>query len=277
MYLFYVDDSGTLDPKDEDRPFYILFAVGIFEHNWPKTYRGLVNCKRALIEKIKQKSCLELKLHECEVKSTAIRIPKKREKSKFLSNLSNIEINDLQNLYYSCLELSHAICMSIIIDKKELSDFNSKTDIHLKAWELLCERIENYMREKHPKHRALIICDDVSKQENAALANLHANFLEKQTSADLPIRRIIEMPLFVRSELCEGVQLADLCAYNVNRSARDNNPEYQFFTRILPYFYNSHNTPYGKLDGLKFYPPCSARLAEWWSKICKSPDQSDQG
>lgn len=90
-----------------------------------------------------------------------------------------------------------------------------QTKLHIKAWELLCERIENYMREHHNKHRAIIIADDVSPQENLSLANSHAYFIEKKTSANIPLRRIIEMPFFVRSNLSEGVQLADLCAYNI--------------------------------------------------------------
>ena len=42
--------------------------------------------------------------------------------------------------------------------------------------EFLLERIQHYMREYHPKHRALIVMDDTSRQLNRAVAMKHAAF-----------------------------------------------------------------------------------------------------
>lgn len=270
MYLFYVDESGNLDINNPASWLYTMTAVGVFEHNWPqKFYTPLVQHKRELIERIRARTGRQLELHDCEVKSTWIRIPERRNNSKFLSALTAEEIKNLVDLYYQSLENMHAVCVSIVVDKREVHDYFDQTKLHLKAWELLCERIENFMREKHKKHRAIIIVDDVSPQENASLANKHAFFIERQTSAKVPLRRIIEMPLFVRSELSEGVQLADLCAYNVYHSASYNNPDYPFFERLLPYYYNSGNTAGNKLDGLKVFPDTSDCLKDWWGAVCE--------
>ena len=271
MYLFYVDESGNLDINNKSSWLYTMTAVGVFEHNWPKFYMPIVQHKRTLLTKIQERTGIRLQLHECEVKSTWIRIPQRRAESAFLSALTEEELLNLVNLYYQSLENVNAVCMSVAIDKRELHTHFDQTKLHLKAWELLCERIENYMREKHKKHRAIIIVDDVSPQENASLANKHAFFLERQTSANVPLRRIVEMPLFVRSELSEGVQLADLCAYNVYNSASYNKPEYPFFEKLLPYYYNSGNTTDNKLDGLKVFPETSDCLKGWWEAICKKP------
>lgn len=271
MYLFYVDESGNLDIKNNNSWIYSLTALGIFEHNWPKFYRPIISRKRELINIIKSKTEIDLDLHSCEVKSSWIRIPKRRAESKFLSSLTNEEIDNLVELYYEKIKDINAVCISVVIDKRKLYDHFDQTKLHIKAWELLCERIENYMREYHNKHKAIIIADDVSPQENKAVAKSHALFIEKMTSANLPIRRIIEMPLFVRSELSEGVQLADLCAYNVYHSAIYNKPDYKFFKNILPYYYNSNNTDNKKLDGLKIFPDSSLDLKDWWYAICKKP------
>ena len=271
MYLFYVDESGNLDINNRESWLYTMTAVGIFEHSWPKFYIPLVQHKRSLIARIHERTGTQLKLHDCEVKSTWLRIPKRRAESAFLSALTSKELEALVNLYYSGLENVHAVCMSVAVDKRELHAHFDQTRLHLKAWELLCERIEHYMREKHRKHRAIIIVDDVSPQENASLASKHAYFLERQTSANVPLRRIVEMPLFVRSELSEGVQLADLCAYNVYNSASYNKPDYPFFERMLPYYYNSGNTVGDKVDGLKVFPDTSACLKAWWETVCKKP------
>ena len=271
MYLFYVDESGNLDVKcHPDHWLYTLTAVGIFEHNWKKFYLPLVEKKRQLIETIRQNTNRLLSLHECEVKSTWCRIPKQRKaKSFFLDQLSDAERTELADLYYSQIERVNGVCISVAIDKRELHSYMDRGKLHSKAWELLCERIENYMRECHPKHCAVIIVDDVSPQTNAALAGKHAYFLEKYTTAGLSIRQILEMPLFVRSELSEGVQLADLCAYNVYRSIAYTNPEYPFFKRLLPLYYNSCNTASGKLDGMKIFPDTSKHLQDWITLLQK--------
>jgi len=272
MYLFYVDESGNLDLTNQDSWLYTMTAVGIFEHKWPKFYMPIAQHKRGLIAKIRERTGVQLQLHDCEVKSTWLRIPKRRAESTFLSSLTAEEMENLTNLYYQSLENHHAVCMSVVIDKREIHDYFDQTKLHLKAWELLCERIESYMKEKRGnKHRAIIIADDVSPQENASLANKHAFFLERQTSARIPLRRIVEMPLFVRSELSEGVQLADLCAYNVYHSASYNKPDYPFFNRMLPVYYNSQNTSVEKIDGLKVFPETSKHLCAWLGQIQKKP------
>jgi hypothetical protein len=268
VYLFYVDESGNIDTANTNQWLYSLTAVGIFEHNWRKFYMPLVDRKRQLMANILQRTGKQLHLHQCEVKSTWLRIPKRREaESLFLHSLNHEEMTELAELYYNQMNDVHAVCMSVAIDKRKLHPYFDQSKLHLKAWEILCERIENYMREHHPKHRAVLLADDVSPQENASLAGKHAYFLEQQTSANLSIRRIIEMPLFVRSELSEGVQLADLCAYNVYHSASYNKPDYPFFTRLLPHYYNSANTPAQKLDGLKIFPDTSGQLAQWLAGV----------
>jgi hypothetical protein len=268
MYLFYVDESGNLDTGNNCHWLYTLTAIGLFEHNWRKFYIPIVDKKRQFIERINQRTGIELYIHQCEIKSTWLRIPKRRTaESPFLVALTAEEMTELSELYYCQMDKSNVVCISVAIDKRELHSYFDRSKLHRKAWEMLCERIEYYMREFHPKHRAIIIADDVSPQENASLAAKHAFFIEQQTSAKMPIRRIIEMPLFVRSELSEGVQLADLCAYNLYHSISYNKPEYPFFTRILPHYYNSGNTSPDKLDGLKVFPDASATLSNWLGAI----------
>ena len=197
--------------------------------------------------------------------------PQQKTLTQFISSEYFLITNLLINLYYKKLKDVNAVCISVVIDKRELHSHFDQTKLHIKAWELLCERIESYMRENHKKHRAVIIVDDVSPQENASLANKHAFFIERQTSAKIPLRRIVEMPLFVRSELSEGVQLADLCAYNVYHSASYGKPEYPFFKDLLSHYYNSGNTIDRKLDGLKVFPDTSVSLKTWWEAVCEKP------
>jgi hypothetical protein len=254
-----------MDNSSKKDWLYVLTGLGIFEHQWRKFYDPIATKKRALIQSAKSK----ISLDECEIKSNWVRIPKEKKRHPFLSLLNDTETTDLINTYYKQLLSIPAALVSVVIDKRYLQDYMDASKMHRKAWELLCERIESFMRERHPKHKAILVTDDVTKQTNLSLARKHAYFLECGTSSNCRFKQIIEMPLFVRSELSEGIQAADLCSYNVYHVMRYQKPNYSYFNRIYPLFYNSSNTIHGKIDGLKIFPDNSPLLS-WWEKN-KSP------
>jgi hypothetical protein len=143
---------------------------------------------------------------------------------------------------------------AIVVDKRHLKDYMDGAKMHRKAWELLLERIERFLREEHDKHQGVLITDDISKQRNRSLAMKHAYIQSEGTSTGTWLTHIAEMPLFVRSELSNGVQLADLLAYNVYRCFRGEDPDYPFFARIMPHFWVSQLTSADCLDGLGIFP-----------------------
>lgn len=122
-----------------------------------------------------------------------------------------------------------------------------------KAYELLLERIEQFMYEFHPNHQALIVMDDSGRQENRSLAMKHA-WIQREGNANVHFRHIVEYPMFTDSALSNGVQLADLCGYNIYRAFRNQDFAYPFFDKLLDYFYRSERTGEEKLDGLKVWP-----------------------
>ena len=258
MYFFYVDESGDRGIKSS-RPIYVLAAIGLYENRWYKFYRHITNIKRRLLANLHKNKGVELQLADCEIKSRWIRDPRERAKHRFLRHLSDAEIENLVENYYTQIDYHFMTIIVIVIDKSKIDpyyDFNA-SKLHRKAWELLCERIENFMTEYHHKHNAVIICDDMNKNENISLAMKHSYFKETKTSSGLELRHIIEMPLFVRSELSEGVQLADLCAYNFQRAFRDKDMEYSYFKMLIPHLYSSQMTQLEKIDGLKIFPDSS--------------------
>lgn len=276
VYIFYIDETGNLDTKDiypemgycasKKDWLYVLTGLGIFEHKWRKFYDCIASKKKLLLQKHR---AFYLSIEECETKSNWLRIPAERQKNPFLSLLSDDEINELVETYYAQLLSVNAVLVSVIVDKRYLLDHMDAAKLHRKAWELLCERIEGFMREKHPRHKAILVTDDVSRQANSSLARKHAYFLESGTSADCWLRHIVEMPLFVRSELSEGIQAADLCSYNIYHVMRYQKSNYLYFKKIFPLIYNSVNTIQNKVDGLKIFPGDSP-LMEWWEQN-KSP------
>lgn len=194
---------------------------------------------------------------DAEVKSTLLRNEKARQRHPFSLYQTDEERMELVNEFYSQLEKCNVVLISVVIDKKQIipcSRLANQQELHNKAWELLCERVESFMNERHPKHKAILITDDTDKQKNLQTTRAHVNLYKHGASSGLSLRHIVEMPLFVSSATCVGVQLADLCCYNVYRRFKDDNPDYEFFKRIEPFFYNSDNTDPNKKDGLKVFP-----------------------
>jgi hypothetical protein len=273
MYFFYVDESGNLDPtvsgeRADGSGFvkdhvYVLAAVSLYEHRWHGFDKVLNRKKWELIDIIFRAKLLpaKLELADCEVKSTWTRIPKERAKRPFLANLTDTDLKQLVDLYYHQLAHHHMRVFGVVVDKRHLHGYMDSTKMHRKAWELLLEQIEAYLREEHPKHQGVLITDDVSRQQNRSLAMKHAYIQSEGTAAGIWLSHIAEMPLFVRSELSNGVQLTDLLAYNIYRCFRYENPDYPFFAQTLPHIWVSKKTPTGVIDGLRVFPPESPLTA----------------
>jgi hypothetical protein len=258
MYLFYFDESGSRDPdvggdnRPAKDPIYVLLAVGIFEGNWRKLDRAVSLVKLELGDWLRREGKGPFDLADCEVKSNWIRSPKEREaESPFIAALEVKDRTRLIDAFYDQLDPCHATIFAAVIDKRHLQDHITHETLHKKAYEFLLERIEHFMNEYHPKHNALIVMDDTSKELNRAVAMKHA-FFQRSGNQNIKFRHIIEYPFFTRSELSNGVQLADLCAYNVYRAFKDRDFLYPFFERMLPFFYRRANQD--RLDGLKVWP-----------------------
>ena len=77
---------------------------------------------------------------------------------------------------------------------------------------------------------------------------------------------IFEYPFFTRSELSDGVQLADLLAYGVYCAFKIEGFGYPYFERVLQNFYRRQDGE--TLDGLKVWPdpsPLIDAAREAWS------------
>jgi hypothetical protein len=247
MYLCYIDESGNRDPRlkislkdgsfKEGDWLYVLTALCIFEQRWHTLEKPINRHKLGLIEKIKHEKNIVLQLADCEIKSNWLRQPKEREKHLFLQHLSASELTGLTDCFFDRLDPIHATVFSVLVDKRILPAGTSQNDIHVWSWEQLLEMIEGFMRARHNKHQAIMINDDVSLQMNRMLAMSHAALLDKGTRRDTWLRHICEMPMFVRSELSAGVQLADLCSYNIYRAFKSGDLSYDYFKRVAPFIW----------------------------------------
>jgi hypothetical protein len=276
MYFVYVDESGNRDPSISGRKhsgsvidqgsLYVLVGLSLFEMRWFQFEHYINRCKLDLLRRIRRREGIFLELADCEVKSSAVRHPAERGRHDFLCHLQEAELTGLVNSFYQQLAYHHMRLFAVIIDKRYLHDYMDQEKLHRKAYELLIERVEWFMRNEHPKHRALLVVDDTSRQMNRSLAMKHSFFQREGTSSGERIGHIVELPMFVASELSNGVQLADLCAYNVYRAFRDRDLDYEFFARIKDRIYRAARRPGPQLEGLKVFPeqsPLCQTVRDW--------------
>lgn len=237
----------------------------MFEKNWRSFDRDISHVKLELAEYLRRNNKGRFELADCEIKSNWLRHKKEREKkSPFLHALDEKDTQRLIDVFYKQISLQKTVIMAAVIDKRHLHDHMTDEFLHKKAYEFLLERIEQYMAEYHPKHQALIVMDDTSKELNRAVTMKHAHF-QRAGNDIVKFRHIVEYPFFTRSELSNGVQLADLLAYNVYRAFKTQDANYSYFKMMLPNFYRRKTGVY--LDGLKVWPdesvllPMSKKLA----------------
>ena len=270
MYFFYFDESGSRDPSagTAETPkdhLYVLLCVGMFEGQWRPFETKISGLKLELARDLRRKGEGHFELADCEVKSNWLRVPSAREKrSPFLRALQASDLKHLTDVYFRQVAARNTVVMAAVIDKRHLYHHVTHETLHKKAYELLLERIQHYMREYHPKHRALIVMDDNSKQLNRATAMKHALF-QRSGNQNMTFPAIVEYPFFTRSELSNGVQLADLLAYNVYRAFKKETLGYPFFEAMLPNFYRRLGG--ATLDGLKVWPddsPLVGTAREAW-------------
>jgi len=143
---------------------------------------------------------------------------------------------------------------AVVMDKRHLHGYMDAGKMYRKAYELLLERVEWFIKTEYPKHRALMVVDNTSRQMNRSLAMKHSYFQREGTSSGGRIGHVVELPMFVESHLSNGVQLADLCAYNIYRAFKDGNLDYPFFARIDRMLYSNRLRPATRIEGLKVFP-----------------------
>jgi hypothetical protein len=277
MYFFYVDEAGNRDPQIDGLTkkgekiakdhIYVLTAVSLYEFRWSRFERSLNGKKSEYIDLIRRTHGLRLELADCEVKSNWVRNPKERNSRPFLANLTDAELTRLVELYYEQLLHHHMQIFAIVIDKRHLREHMDDAKIHRKSWELLLRQVERFLSQEHSKHQGVLITDDVSIQANRSLAMKHAYLIDPTSGFQL--KNIVEMPLFVRSELSNGVQLADLVVYNIYRCFRYEDANYAFFQRILPHIWASKQTAAHHLEGLTIFPG-ESQLTKLRDEIGKS-------
>ena len=228
MFLFYIDESGEIAYNSGSK-YFVFNALGINAADW-KNINHKVNVLKTSVFQSSSAPVLE-------VKSNWIRFPKEREKHKYLANLS---IEELKQLSYGLMDIivnNNCTLISTVVNKDSLLRYYgiNKPEPNIFAIQYLLERISLFMAYNYPDEQAIVIMDKCSDSIEKMLNRTHSLQIEEGYSWK-GIKNIIENIMFVDSQYNNFIQLTDLCAYNVNRAFKDDNPNYPFFKMLLPKF-----------------------------------------
>jgi len=228
MFLFYIDESGEIGYNSKTK-YFVFNALGISASNW-RNLNSEVNRLKFCIFDRPDAPILE-------VKSNWIRYPREREKHEYLSSLSKEELAKLSVGLLDIITRNELVLISIVVNKDSLLRYyglNSPSP-NVFAIQYLLERISLYMHYNQNDKQAIIIMDKCSDNIEKMLNQTHILQM-KEGYSWINNKSIIENLMFVDSQYNNLIQLTDLCAYNINRAFRDDNPEYPFFKLLLPKF-----------------------------------------
>lgn len=228
MYLFYIDESGEIGYNSGTK-YFVYSALGIHEQNW-KNINNQVNDLKTNIFKSDKAPILE-------IKSNWLRNPHERSKRKYLADLSNEELKQLAYGLHDIILHNPCILLSTVANKDSLLRRYgiNKPEVNLFSLKFLLERISIYMYKNHPNDQAIIIMDKCSDHIEKMLNQTHT-LQQAEGYTWKENKNIIENLMFVDSQYNNFIQLTDLCAYNINRAFKEDNPNYEFFKMILPKF-----------------------------------------
>lgn len=235
LYFLYLDDSGSVNNKDEN--YFVLGGIAVPEN----TIRWLTHQIESLAKIYYEKASQLVEFHASEIfagRPNAIWGKYCRpERKKALQDVLKIVTQTYAN----------SVCFACAVHK----DSFPNEDPVLKAYEDVSSRFNMYLESQDSKG---IIVIDKSSYENS-LQKLTTTFRDEGNRWGSQLRSIIEVPLFVDSKSCRIIQLADHISYAVFR--RYNANDLTYFNIIEGKIYQRDNVYHGLAHLQTYNPNCS--------------------
>ena len=257
-YIFYIDESGTANLKDQQGRFFVLTAFGVKLTKWRDIEQSLEDLKARFFPGIAP--------HDVEIKGSALRA--RRGAFKDLTEQERDEI--IKALIRLIEVLDDVFITAVVIDKCRLrSAYHTPRDPYDLAFEYLVERIQFFLQDADD-HGVLVMDSrgsngSLDQGDLRMLALLRA--FQRWATGFQQITRIVEQPFFVDSHFSVGVQLADFISYAVYRCFDRNSP----WEGWMPLIQSKFRRVHGRLDGrgLKIFPDDD--VIKRWEKEWNDP------
>jgi hypothetical protein len=207
MYLLYLDDSGSINNKNEE--YFVLGGIALHE----SSVRWLTNEIETLANSVLPENPSDVEFHAAEIFSGRTFPWIDRSKSEKISIIQNV-LHVLDKAY------SKAALFACAVHK---SSFPSEDSV-LMAYEQVSNSFNYYIQRWDSSQRGLIILDNSSHE--SGLQTLTLDIRKKGNRWGNQLRQLAEVPLFVDSRPCRIIQLADHIAYAVFRRYNANDLTY---------------------------------------------------
>ena len=222
MQLFFIDESGTIPPKDKNNgvDFFTLGGIVIPEDHWHEIDKELA------ILKASYKIMGEIKW----------RYFSPQRPGSTLHSLSHLTAEQKETLRLAIYQLLtkfksiRLICAVIDIPLAYQLDYvQTYNDLYWYAYKPMTERFQYYLQDLSrivgSKINGVIICDHRQPQDDSQLRHLHQKLLTGSKKHFSVYPNLIEGVFIAPSHLSVGIQLADMVAgavyrYFVRKDAR---------------------------------------------------------
>ena len=253
MYLCYIDESGTSDIPGNTSHF-VLAGISIPIWHWRDADSEITNIKRKfnlqdseihtawLLRKYLEQSRIQdfdsltqsqrrSEVNKCRTRHLlkllqSNRIKAYRQSKKNYKHTNAYIHLTLQERYNFVEEIAKCVSnwgfarlFAECIDKIHFDPSRTPSSVDEQAFEQLISRFEQYLQNTEDSssqnNYGLIVHDN-----NETVARKHTNLMRQyhtQGTFFTSIKKIIETPLFVDSQLTSMVQIADLCSYGLRR------------------------------------------------------------
>lgn len=233
----YVDDSGNPSANDGSK-HYVISGVIVHERDLFQMEKNVQAYKRKHF--VGAYGDAEIHVHEIY-----------KGKGKF-SSLTLQKKYELLDALYDTIRLLPITVISVGIDKQQMQLQHPLKSVFSLAWTFLVERFDNFIDDNSPLEKGLIIVDQSSKMPEKEICRIVSS-LRRSGSGFQSIDCLVEEPIFIKSDIREGIQLADACAYCTLKQLNG-------YQKFVPYWNVLHGklrrSSGGKVDGygLKIFP-----------------------
>lgn len=236
MQLFFIDESGTIPPKNKSNgaDFFTLGGIIIPEDLWHELDKELA----------------ALKNHfgiTGEIKWRYFAPQKPGSTSHSLSHLPAQQKQDLRFSIFNLItqfQSIRLICALVDIPSAyQLNYVQNDNDLYWYAYKQITERFQYHLQTGN-KSNGIIVCDHRQPKDDHQLRHLHQKLLTTPKKHFSIYQNLIEGVFIAPSHLSVGIQFADMVAGAVYRHfARKDS---QYFELIETSFRTS---PSGKIEG----------------------------
>ena len=262
MYLVFIDESGTMQENDPQSNYYTLTAMIMQEKGMKFLHRETQELKKeiwGIVQGPRKRMPSNFEIHMQDI------INAKKSFKPLRSNKQKTE--EILRKIYNFISRLYITIISIVIVKKEFYTKYKENEFLPWALRLIIERINGHIwketNKNDDKEYALLFMDEdfsTDKEKRDFISEMMEEGIKYKTG---DVDKVLDTPIFLNSELHNGIQIVDSIAYLIGRYTRkvldgkgstlfDNLSDY-FLFKLGPRFYGGVPSSQSN-KGIKFFP-----------------------